>query len=197
MALLIIAPLALPAIVVLVVLLKLERLFLWDSGPLLLKEPRLTRGREFKLYKLNMYREAARSRYVETSEKYRTQRSYADLQLDRTSLTPIGVHMKRYYMDELGQILNVIKGDMTLVGPRPLPKGFPNYDSPPRQRLRAGVSGIASAQWKTEAIDDEGQVAVDSRYLEIYEHGSLLDLLKTDLLALRLSLKAVIMGLGR
>lgn len=65
---------------------------------------------------------------------------------DAQRLTPIGRFIRKTSIDELPQLLNVLKGDMCLVGPRPLlPEYTPLYDEKQRRRLevRPGISGWA------------------------------------------------------
>ena len=65
---------------------------------------------------------------------------------DTQRLTPIGRFIRRTSIDELPQLINVLKGDMALVGPRPLlPEYTPLYDESQRRRLevRPGITGWA------------------------------------------------------
>jgi lipopolysaccharide/colanic/teichoic acid biosynthesis glycosyltransferase len=65
---------------------------------------------------------------------------------DTQRLTPIGRFIRRTSIDELPQLINVLKGDMALVGPRPLlPEYTPLYDETQRRRLevRPGITGWA------------------------------------------------------
>lgn len=61
-------------------------------------------------------------------------------------LTPIGYWLRRFKLDELPQVFNVIKGEMSIVGPRPaLPAQIRDYDDVARRRLevRPGLTGLA------------------------------------------------------
>lgn len=65
---------------------------------------------------------------------------------DAQRLTPIGRFIRKTSIDELPQLINVLKGDMALVGPRPLlPEYTPLYDETQRRRLevRPGITGWA------------------------------------------------------
>lgn len=85
--------------------------------------------------------------------KFRTMIRNADTYLDSTGqptaqrVTPIGAVLRRTGLDELPQLINVLRGDMSLVGPRPvLPEWLtmiPGGSAHPRFRVRPGISGPA------------------------------------------------------
>lgn len=106
-------------------------------------------------------------------------------------LTPIGNFIRRYSIDELPQLWNVLKGDMSIVGPRPaLPEEVAAYPTPALRRL-AGVPGITGL-WQVSGraeIGFERMVAMDIAYLR---SKSLL----LDLLLIGLTARAVIGGRG-
>ncbi|HXK02684.1 MAG TPA: sugar transferase, partial [Verrucomicrobiae bacterium] len=65
---------------------------------------------------------------------------------DEQRLTPLGRFLRRTSLDELPQLWNVLKGDMSLVGPRPLlPEYLPRYNSHQRRRheVKPGITGWA------------------------------------------------------
>jgi lipopolysaccharide/colanic/teichoic acid biosynthesis glycosyltransferase len=86
-----------------------------DRGPLLYRERRISAGREFDLLKFRTLRREAIARV-------RAEGSYARLaEADEANVTWAGRILKRWYLDELPQLLNVLRGDLSLVGPRPWP----------------------------------------------------------------------------
>jgi lipopolysaccharide/colanic/teichoic acid biosynthesis glycosyltransferase len=111
-----------------------------DRGPFLHRERRISRGREFELFKLRVVRvevleQLGREDYVRLTEQ------------DTDNLTRAGRVLKRWYLDELPQLVNILRGDMSLVGPRPWPPAMVSeqlaqgFDY--RQRVQAGWTGPA------------------------------------------------------
>lgn len=104
-----------------------------SKGPVFYTQDRLGyRGKVFKLYKF-------RSMYVDHSE---TGQVYED----NLQITPVGRIIRRFKIDELAQLLNILKGDMSFVGPRPcLPSLKAEFNETAFYRLRAkpGLTGLA------------------------------------------------------
>jgi undecaprenyl phosphate N,N'-diacetylbacillosamine 1-phosphate transferase len=90
------------------------------------------RGRPFRLIKFSTLRDV---RPGEPEERHQLQR-----------LTAVGKFLRRYSLDELPQLLNVLKGEMSMVGPRPLIHSYaPLYSQKQRKRfkVRPGITGWA------------------------------------------------------
>ena len=95
-------------------------------------------------------------------------------------VTPVGRYLRALSLDELPQLLNVLKGDMSLVGPRPLPVGlkvqgrfcfeFPHYRA--RHRVRPGITGLAQVNgWRGEMQVPEdltNRLSFDLAYVDNY-----------------------------
>ena len=60
------------------------------------------------MIKLNLYKEKSRREYIKTSDGFKKYGTYAYLQEQNQSLTYIGRVMKKYYLDEIGQLFNVM-----------------------------------------------------------------------------------------
>jgi lipopolysaccharide/colanic/teichoic acid biosynthesis glycosyltransferase len=87
--------------------------------------------------------------------------------LDHAEITRIGWWLRRLKIDELPQLWNVLRGDMSLVGPRPtLPDQVEAYDDFRRQRLllRPGISGLAQVHGNT-AISWDERILYDIAYV--------------------------------
>lgn len=83
-------------------------------------------------------------------------------------VTPIGRWLRRFSLDELPQLLNVLGGTMSLVGPRPpLPTEVERYDSSVRRRLlvRPGLTGLWQISGRSDLSWDDS-VRLDLRYVE-------------------------------
>jgi len=118
-------------------------------------------GRPFRIYKF-------RTMYVQDDE----QQCWA--KADDPRVTPIGRILRRYRLDELPQLLNVLFGDMNLVGPRPeQPEIFAQLRNhvdryPERQRVLPGITGWAQVRHRYDtSIDDVRQkVEFDLEYIQ-------------------------------
>lgn len=110
---------------------------------------------------------------------------------DDPRVTRIGRVLRRYRFDELPQLVNVVRGDMSLVGPRPEDPRFVDWTNPVHRRVftaKPGLTGLAQLDFHDEATrlrgpDIEGQyreeilpakLVLDQRYLD--ERSILLDL---------------------
>ena len=95
---------------------------------------------------------------------------------DHLRLTRFGRALRRYSLDEIPQLLNVLKGDMSLVGPRPLLERYKDRYSPEqarRQTVKPGITGWAQVNGRN-AISWEQKFELDVWYVE--HHSLWLDL---------------------
>ncbi len=106
-------------------------------------------------------------------------------------VTPVGRFLRRYSIDELPQFINVLRGEMSVVGPRPpLPTEVAHYDSKVRRRLlvRPGITGL----WQVSGRSDlswEESVRLDLSYVENWS-------MLSDLLIVMGTLRAVLRSSG-
>lgn len=92
---------------------------------------------------------------------------------DAERITPFGAFLRKTSLDELPQLLNVLRGDMSLVGPRPLPSAYlPLYSDEQRRRheVRPGITGWAQVNGRN-GISWERRFELDVWYVD---HRSLL-----------------------
>jgi len=99
---------------------------------------------------------------------------------DDPRVTPTGRFLRRYKLDELPQLVNVLAGQMSLVGPRPeCPEFVSAYTDEQRQvlRYRPGITSPASIVY----LDEAGRLAAESDAVRVYREQILPDELRIDL----------------
>ena len=160
----------------------------WETpGPALFRQERIGRdGVPFTMLKLRSMRvgaEAARVLLADDNEKDGV--LFKIVQDPRVS--PLGRWLRRYSLDELPQLWNVVRGDMSLVGPRPaLPGEVARYDADPRRRLvvKPGVTGLWQVSGRSDLSWAES-VRLDIKYVDNWS-------LRLDLAILARTVQAVL-----
>ena len=134
----------------------------YDRGPVFYSQERLTKdGQTFRILKF-------RSMIVESEEQ-----GARLARVDDDRITPVGRILRRTHFDELPQLFNILKGDMSIVGPRPERQEiFDQYEeSIPefkfRLKMKAGLTGYAQVygQYNTVPYD---KLKLDLTYIEQY-----------------------------
>jgi lipopolysaccharide/colanic/teichoic acid biosynthesis glycosyltransferase len=162
-----------------------------DRGGFLYREPRISRGRVFGLLKFRTLRQ-------DVLDQMRTAGAHARLyEADPANLTWAGRRLlKPWYLDELPQLLNVLRGDISLVGPRPWPPEMVRRQVAEgrdyRNRVLAGLTGPAQVT-KGEGIPYED---LDSLYLERSATLSSWGLVRYDVQILWRTVEVIARGKG-
>ena len=139
-----------------------------DHGPALFRQTRVGRdGRAFTLYKFRTMVTDAEARKAELTALNETDAVLFKIRRD-PRVTPVGARLRRWSLDELPQLINVLRGDMSLVGPRPaLPEEAARYGDHVRRRLavRPGLTGLWQVSGRSN-LSWEESVRLDLRYVE-------------------------------
>lgn len=182
------------ALVALAPLFLLVALFikLEDRGPILFPQVRVGRhGREFKMLKFRSMRIDAEARLRELLAKNQHSQGVTFKIKDDPRITRIGRILRKFSVDEFPQFWNVLRGDMSLVGPRPpVPREVALYTLADRRRLavKPGLTCLWQISGRSE-IDFNGQVQLDVRYIESRS-------LREDIRILCKTVPAVLSGTG-
>ncbi|WP_253258645.1 sugar transferase [Pseudonocardia sp. N23] len=162
-----------------------------DGGPVLFRQQRVGRhGREFAMLKFRSMVVDAESRLTELTDTHDGAGLLFKLRED-PRVTRAGRVLRRYSVDELPQLFNVLAGRMSLVGPRPpLPSEVARYERDAARKLlvKPGLTGL----WQVSGRSDlswEESVRLDLRYVENWN-------LALDALILWKTLGAVTKGAG-
>lgn len=119
-------------------------IYFQDKGPVFYNAPRLGKdGKIFKMYKFRSMKVNAPDIRNEDGSTFNSE--------DDPRLTKIGKFIRKTSIDETPQILNIIKGDMSIIGPRPdLPEHMELYEGNEKRKLeiRPGVTGFNQAYYR-------------------------------------------------
>ena len=125
-----------PVLLVVTILIKLKM----PGGPVIFRQQRVGRhGKLFTIYKFRTMTTGHQGSSVSVAGE--------------TRITPLGAVLRRYKIDELPELWNVLKGDMSLVGPRPDVPGYADKlvgDDREILLLRPGITGPASLKYRNE-----------------------------------------------
>ena len=160
-----------PIILIVAILIKLE-----SKGPIVFSQKRIgLNKREFKMYKFRSMVQNAE----ELKEKLQKQNEMSGPMFKMKNdprVTKVGIFIRRTSIDELPQLINVLKGDMSLVGPRPsLPKEVEKFE--PWMLKRLEVKPGLTCYWQVSGrnnIDFEDWMKLDIKYVE--DRSFLLDI---------------------
>jgi exopolysaccharide biosynthesis polyprenyl glycosylphosphotransferase len=153
-----------PLLTFIALLIKLE-----DRGPIIFAQRRVGKfGREFKMYKFRSMRVDAEARLQELLKQNGHSTGVTFKMKNDPRITRVGRFIRKYSLDELPQFVNVFKGEMSMVGPRPpVPREVALYTLKDRQRL--AVTPGLTCFWQIGGradIDFPEQVQLDVQYIE-------------------------------
>lgn len=162
-----------------------------SRGPVIFRQERIgMHGRPFTVLKFRTMRVGAEAEKPLLRRRHRAVGPLFKL-VDDPRVTRVGRHLRRHSLDELPQLVNVLRGEMSLVGPRPaLPEEVAGYAEGVRRRLdvRPGLTGLWQVSGRSD-LDWEQSVGLDLRYVE---QASMF----MDLRILVLTVPAVLFGRG-
>lgn len=154
----------LPVTITIAVLIKLD-----SPGPVLFGQQRLgLNKRKFRFYKFRTMHENAETMMEALEHLNEAQGPVFKIRND-PRITRIGAMLRRTSLDELPQLINVIKGDMSLVGPRPLPLRDCQGFSESRHRRRFSVKPGITCLWQIQGrsnISFEKWMELDMHYID-------------------------------
>ncbi len=157
-----------PLLVIIMLAIKLD-----DHGPVFFRQIRVGKnGHDFSVWKFRTMVVDAEQRKAELAAQNEGAGALFKMRQD-PRVTRAGNWLRRYSLDELPQLFNVLFGDMSLVGPRPaLPVETAKYGHHMRRRLvvKPGITGLWQVNGRSDLTWDEA-VRLDVRYVENWSLG--------------------------
>jgi exopolysaccharide biosynthesis polyprenyl glycosylphosphotransferase len=160
------------------------------AGPIFRQKRVGLNGREFTVYKFRTMVPNAEALKADLTDRNEGAGVLFKMAQD-PRVTPIGRWLRRYSIDELPQLVNVVRGEMSLVGPRPpLAEEVRAYGSDMRRRLlvKPGLTGLWQVSGRSDLSWSDAET-LDLRYVENWSLGF-------DLLILGRTARAVVSGSG-
>lgn len=141
---------------------------LTTAGPVIYRQKRLgINGAPFTMYKFRSMVHNAEGKKEQLSSKNEVTGPAFKMKSD-PRITPIGAYIRKYSIDEFPQLFNVIKGEMSLIGPRPpLPEEVKQYSDKHWRRMdvRPGMTGLWQVSGRSDLTFDEW-INLDIQYIE-------------------------------
>ena len=145
-----------------------------SPGPMFFKQDRVGKnGRIFKMYKFRSMYKDAEARKAELMEQNEMD-GFMFKMTDDPRITKMGKFIRKTSIDEFPQFINVLKGDMSLVGTRPpTVDEYKQYSSYHKRRLsiKPGVTGLWHVSGRSDITDFEEIVRLDCEYIDTWNIG--------------------------
>ena len=156
---------------------------LTSRGPAIFVQQRIGfEGRKFRMYKLRTMRRGA-ERMQDELASCLEDRTFLKIE-DDPRVTRVGRLLRKWSIDELPQLWNVLKGDMSLVGPRPLLlcdfRKFPKREQLRRFSVKPGITGLWQVSGRSSLPDSE-RMRLDLEYVDHWSLGRDLGILARTL----------------
>ena len=163
-----------------------------DGGPVFFKQDRLTKGEKvFGMYKFRSMCVNAEAMLEDLLDKNDMEGPAFKIE-DDPRITKVGKFIRKTSIDELPQLINIIKGDMTIIGPRPpLPREVAEYTPYQKHRLdvKTGLACYHECDGRSNVHDFDEWVESDLKYIQ--ERS-----MWTDIKIILMTIKVVLKGEG-
>lgn len=167
-------------------------IYFQSPGPIIFTQERVgTNGRSFRIYKFRSMYMDAEKRKKELMEQNEMQGFMFKMEND-PRIIPIGRFIRKFSIDEFPQFINVLKGDMSLVGTRPPTKDeYEQYSLHHKGRLGStpGITGLWQVSGRSDIVDFEKVVQLDTEYIENWSF-------KNDVKIILKTIKQMVKGSG-
>jgi exopolysaccharide biosynthesis polyprenyl glycosylphosphotransferase len=165
---------------------------LTSPGPVIFSQTRVGRnGHRFRMWKFRTMCQDAESWLPRLSDANENADGLLFKVRQDPRITPVGRLLRKYSLDELPQLVNILRGQMSIVGPRPpLPSEVNKYNGEVQRRLlvKPGLTGLWQVSGRSDLSWDES-VRLDTRYVENWS-------LTLDLVIVLKTFEAVLRGRG-
>ena len=142
-----------------------------SKGPILFKQNRVGMHQEiFQLYKFRtMYYDQSSDGEIGNNESAtQARKRYKTTTINDSRITKIGMFLRKYHIDELPQLLNILKNEMSLIGPRPDVQAqkidYSLNQWIRRHKVKPGISGLAQIYSGSPKFSPSLRVALDLKY---------------------------------
>ncbi len=164
-----------------------------NKGPLIFYYWGISGGKRFKKYKIRLIKQ----KFIDVEGAKKGDWLAFSAEWTEESRTVLGRFVKKFYLDELPQFWSVFKGDMSIVGPRPLSVLHYNRDreqgNVTRFLLRGGLLGLGHVMKGTPEM---GNPIYEYEYVDQYQKRTSIGLLWLDLIIIWRGIKVIIRGKG-